>query len=50
MLKFMILVTIILWIDSFFVCSETQKTSVQNASVNVLSIIIVVLIMIGFLS
>ena len=49
MLKFLILVAIILWIDVFFGRSEIMGTSL-NTSINVLSVIIVTLILIGFLS
>ena len=49
MLKFLILVAIILWIDSFFGRSETLENS-SNYSINILSFIVVILIMIGFLS
>lgn len=49
MLKFLILVSIILWVDSFFGRSEFLGTSL-NTSINVLSVIIVALIIIGFLS
>lgn len=50
MLKFLILVAIILWIDGFFGHSEIMGTSLKNTSINVLSVIIVTLILIGFLS
>lgn len=50
MLKFLILVAIILWIDGFFGHSESQVSSFKNTSINVLSVIIVALIIIGFLS
>lgn len=49
MLKFLILVAIILWIDGFFGHSGSVGTSL-NTSINVLSVIIVALILIGFLS
>lgn len=49
MLKFLILVAIILWIDVFFGHSEIMGASL-NTSINVLSVIIITLILIGLLS
>jgi len=50
MLKFLILASIILWVDGFFGRSEFPGTSLKNTSITVLSVIIVTLIIIGFLS
>lgn len=49
MLKFLILVAIMLWVDNFFGRSESSEPS-SNNSINILSAIIIVLIIIGFLS
>jgi len=49
MLKFLILVAIILWIDSFFGGFEALG-KFSTTSINVLSFIIIVLIIVGFIS
>lgn len=50
MLKLLILLSIMLWIHAFFGSSDPQESHYSGGSIYFLSMVIVVLIIVGFLS